>query len=320
MPSSKYTLRLIIFIASCILVLAIFSYFTTDLNDLREKEIFFKIRLPRLLMGFIAGAVLSIAGLSFQTIFQNPLASPFTLGVASGASLGAAIIIKANIHFEIFGVSASFLGAFAGSLISVFFIVSMMRLKKTDRSYTMLLSGIAFSFFASSMILLLNYLGDITDSFKMARWTMGTLDVIDYAPVLRAMPFLIVSLGVVLYYYRELDIIIFGKDFAYSKGVDTEKIERIFFILISFSVGGIISVCGPIAFVGLIIPHLVKLIMKMRHIQLSIACVFAGGTFLSLCDILARMLLKTSQLPIGIITSSLGAPFLIFLLIKKSSK
>ena len=320
MLSDKDTLRILIFSIICISLISIFSFLSTDLDQPKEREIFYRIRLPRLLLGFTAGAVLSIAGLSFQTIFQNPLASPFTLGVASGASLGAAIVIKTGLSKSIMGISPSFIGAFAGSLLSVFFIVGMMRLKKTDRNYTMLLSGIAFSFFASSMILLLNYIGNIADSFKIARWTMGTLDVIDYAPVLRALPFLIISLGVVLYYYRELDIIIFGKDFAYSKGVDTEKIEMVFFILISFSVGGIISICGPIAFVGLIIPHIVKLILKMRHFHLAIACVFAGGTFLSLCDIFARILLGNAQLPIGIITSSLGAPFLIFLLIRKSSK
>jgi iron complex transport system permease protein len=263
------------------------------------------------------GAILSMAGLSFQTIFSNSLASPYTLGVASGASLGAAVVIKFNLEYSYGYFSTTFLGAFLGALISIIFIYFIVEIKRQDRTFVMLLAGVAFTFFASSMTLLLQYIGDISHSFKLLRWTLGSLDVVDFTPVIKVFPFFIIMIVIMFYYHRELDIILYGKEFSVSKGVDIEKLEKRFFVIVSIAIGSVIAISGPIGFVGLMVPHIIKRMFPYEHKVLALFSMFGGGVFLVFCDFLTRNIISGSQMPVGIITSFLGAPFFIFLLLAK---
>ncbi|MGM0608276.1 MAG: FecCD family ABC transporter permease [Candidatus Muiribacteriota bacterium] len=312
----KNNLKLIIFCAVSLLIV-FFSLYPGekyDLNDERQLQIFLNMRLSRVLLGFISGAILALAGLCFQTLFQNPLASPFTLGTASGAALGAASMMKAGVTGVLFGISFLMLGAFGGALLSVFFIFTIIRLKKADRSYVMLLAGVAFNFLASSIVLFLQYVGDLSISFRLARWTMGSLDTVSFDPVLRLFIFFILIISGILYYYRELDIMLFGEEIAKSRGVDTLKVERNLLILVSIAVGSVTALCGPISFVGLMVPHIVKKFFRINHLKLALGCVFGGGAFLSFCDALSRGIFPGSQLPVGIVTAFLGAPFFLYIL------
>ncbi|MFA5478393.1 MAG: iron ABC transporter permease [Candidatus Muiribacteriota bacterium] len=319
MLSRKLIIKYIVFFSICfvLFVAALFMGEKYNLSDERQLTIFLNLRLSRVILGFLAGGILALAGLSFQTLFQNSLASPFTLGIASGASLGAAVVMKTGFIWIIPGISALMAGSFAGALLSVLFIYTIVNIKKSDRSYVLLLGGVAFNFFASSIVLFLQYVGDLSVSFRLARWTMGTLDSVDFIPVLRLIPFFLLIISVSLYYYRELDILVFGEELAAVRGVDVKSLEIKFFIIVSMAVGSVVSLCGPIAFVGLMVPHIVKQIFDIKHFSLSIACIIAGGSFLVFCDGLSRILITGSQIPVGIITSFLGAPFFLFLLLKK---
>ncbi|MCK9225264.1 MAG: iron ABC transporter permease [Candidatus Muirbacterium halophilum] len=288
-----------------------------DFSNENDIAVFFNFRLSRVLLGFFAGTILALGGLSFQTIFQNELASPYTLGIASGASLGAAFFIKFQPAFRIPYFSWEFVGAFSGALLSLIFIKSVFAIKRSDSRFTILLAGIAFNFICTSMIMVLQYIGDITHSFKLARWTMGSLDLLDMEPVLKMFPFFIIVIYVVFSYSRELDIMLYGNELAHTKGVDVAKIENRFFILISIAVGAVVSICGPIGFIGLMVPHILRLVFGYKHNILGIASIIGGGAFLVFCDALSRSLFSTNQIPVGIVTSLLGATFFLYMLLKK---
>ena len=171
----------------------LFAGESLDLSSKNDMTVFINFRLSRVLLGFFAGTILALGGLSFQTIFQNELASPYTLGIASGASLGAAFFIKFQPSFNIPFFSWEFAGAFSGAILSLVFIKTVFAVKRSDSRFTMLLAGIAFNFICTSMIMVLQYIGDITHSFKLARWTMGSLDLLDMEPVLKMLPFFFIS-------------------------------------------------------------------------------------------------------------------------------
>ncbi|MDD2715262.1 MAG: iron ABC transporter permease [Candidatus Wallbacteria bacterium] len=291
-----------------------------DFHDDYQRDIFINLRLSRVLLAFASGAILSLSGLCFQTLFNNPLASPYTLGVASGASLGAALMIKLGLNFSLFGVSAVFLGAFLGALISIFFIYGLSLLKRSDRMYVLLLSGIAFNFFAGSMLMFLQYLGDLSQAYQILRWTMGSLDSVDFSPILRLLPWFLLIIFLIFYYYRELDILLFGEEMALSKGVEVKKIQLQFFFLTSVSVGAVVAVCGPIGFVGLMVPHMVRRMTGSAHLTLAFVTIFFGGFFLTFCDTLGRTMMTNNEIPVGIITALLGGPFFLYLLFSGREK
>jgi len=288
-----------------------------DFTNPIQKKIFLNLRLSRVLLSFSCGAILALSGLSFQTLFNNPLASPYTLGIASGASLGAAITIVAGLNYEFFGFSSIFISTFAGAFLTISFIVGISKIKRTDRVFVLLLSGIAFNYFSSALVLLLQYIGGTEFSFQIARWSMGSLESVDYSPFLHILPFLALIIILVFSYYRELDVLLFGNEFAKSKGVEIKRVQNRFFILISIAVGSVVAVCGPIGFVGLMIPHMARRLFGANHLPLAFMSIFMGGFFLTLCDTIGRSAVNDIQIPVGIITSLIGGPYFLYLLFSK---
>ena len=281
--------------------------------------IFFRIRLPRIFLGVLTGASLAVAGVVFQALLRNPLATPYTLGVASGSALGALLVIKSGLYFSFLGFSSVQLAAFAGSLLTVLLVYAISRRAGRISIYGMILAGVTISFFFSALILILHYLADFTETQQMIRWTMGGLDIVEYGVLLRTLPLLLVSFLVLWGMSRTFNILSTSEETALSKGVDVPRVQILAFVMASLLTGSVVALSGPIGFVGLIIPHLLRLLGGPDHRYLIPASILLGGGFLALSDTLARTLFAPVDLPVGIITTLLGGPFFLWLLIQKRS-
>lgn len=285
-----------------------------------DYDIFWKIRLPRICIAFISGSALALSGMAFQALFRNPLAEPFTLGVSSGAALGAAIYIQLGISISFGGISGISIFSFLGAILSILLVYSLTRVKKGFSSTTLLLAGVAVSFSFSSLILFIQYISDFSNSFRIIRWLMGGIEAIGFSPVLDILPFFIIGAFIVIYKTQELNLLTMGEEIAISRGVDFKRTQKILFIATSFMVGGVVAICGPIGFVGLIIPHLCRLIIGWNHKYLIPATILFGGMFLTLCDTVARTIMAPAELPVGVITALIGGPFFLWLLLSRKSE
>lgn len=285
-----------------------------------ESTIFWEIRAPRTLAAFLAGATLALCGMAFQAIFRNPLATPFTLGVSSGASLGAAIAVRLGFAFTVLGVSSTSLCAFVGAMLAMLIVYSLTRIKRGFTTATMLLAGVAVSFFFSSLILFVQYTSEFYNSFRLLRWLMGGLGMIGFDAVFGLLPFVIAGLIILLYLTHELNLLATGDDLAMSRGVDVDQTKRIVFFTVSLMVGGVVAVCGPIGFVGMMAPHICRLIVGPNHRYLAPASCLFGGAFLAVCDAVARTALAPAELPVGVVTALLGGPFFLWLLLSGSAE
>ena len=283
-----------------------------------DAIIFWQIRVPRVLLSLLAGAGLSLGGVVFQALFRNPLATPFTLGVASGASLGVTIAIVSGMHFSLLGLSGTSLAALSGAILSIALVYGIARASGKLSPTTMLLGGVAISFFFSSLILLLQYLSDAGSSFRILHWLMGDISRASMDSVLQLAPFIISGVLIVSLLHRELNLLSITDDMAASRGVNVDRSRQLLFFAVSLMVAGIITVCGPIGFVGIMAPHICRLIIGSNHRFLIPASLLFGATFLTVCDTLARNISSAAEVPVGIITAILGGPFFLWLLLRKN--
>lgn len=275
-----------------------------------DYKLFWDLRVPRVVVAFFTGALLGLSGLIFQSLFRNPMSTPFTLGVASGATLGTAFAI-------VFGF-LSFIAVFGfiGALMTIVILFTLTSKLKGYETSSLLLVGIALSFFYSAALMILFYLSDETQSYEIVRFTMGSLDVVGIS---KAMPVVIASallLLISLKYKNEIKLLLTSYDNAFLKGIEVQKVNTVLLVSVSIAIGIAVSITGPIGFVGLIIPHILKTIYKKSADKLLIPAFFYSGIFLVFCDLIARNLGTTSDVPIGVITSFLGGPFFIYLLIR----
>jgi iron complex transport system permease protein len=276
-----------------------------------DHKLFWDIRLPRVIVAFFAGAILALGGLIFQSLFKNPMSTPYTLGVASGSTLGVAFAI-------VFGFSSLLsLFGFLGALLTVFILFALTLKLKSYESNALLLVGIALSFFYNAALMILFYLSDESQSFEIIRFTMGSVDVVGLENTL---PITLASLGLLFltfFYKKELKLLLTSNHYAYLKGIEVKKVNTILLVAVSIAVGVCVSITGPIGFVGLIIPHIIKIIYKKSAEQLMLPIFFYGGFFLVVSDLIARNLGSSSDIPIGILTAFLGGPFFIYLIMRK---
>jgi iron complex transport system permease protein len=278
--------------------------------------IFWQIRLPRVLLAWIAGAGLATAGMAFQAMFRNALATPFTLGVSSGASLGAAVAVRLGWSGALMGVSWVSVGAMTGSIFSVAIVYGLTRMKRDCTTGSMLLAGVAVNFFFSSLILLIQYTADFYDTFRILRWLMGGLQMVGFQAPLRTLPFVVGGIALLALFANELNLLSIGEELAASRGVAVARAKTVVFLAVSLMVGVIVSACGPIGFVGLMCPHICRLVVGPDHRRLLPATVFLGGAFLVICDTVSRTIFAPTELPVGIFTSFLGGPFFLWLLLR----
>jgi len=285
-----------------------------------EGDIFWRLRVPRALIAFLAGAGLAISGMAFQAMFRNPLATPFTLGVSAGASFGAAVYVTLGFAFSFAGISGVSVFAFLGAVMAITIVYGLTKVRKGFSTATMLLAGVAVSFFFTSVILFMQYISDFTRSFRVMRWLMGGLEVVGYDSVLNLFPFVMIGVGVVFLFTRELNLLTTGEEIAISRGVEARKVKAAMFFASSLMVGGVVAVCGPIGFVGMMTPHICRLMIGPDHRFLAPASALFGGVFLTLCDTLARTAIAPAEIPVGVITALLGGPFFLWLLLVGSSE
>jgi iron complex transport system permease protein len=292
--------------------------FAIPFADNTDAQIFFVARLPRTLAGACVGALFASAGVVFQGLLRNPLATPFTLGVSTGAALGAVFAISFNWSLGFAGISAVPVAAFVGSLVAVAIVYALAQARHRGLSTTvLLLAGVTMNAFFSAMILFVQYFASFADTYRTLRWLMGDLDVSSYQPILAALPTMIPAFAVFAWLARPLNLLSLGPDSAESRGLDVAKAQRAAFLSASLATGAAVSIGGPIGFVGIIIPHLVRLLVGPDHRLVLPASALFGAAFLVGCDLVARTILAPVELPVGIITALIGGPFFLWLLIRK---
>ena len=282
-----------------------------------DAQIFFIARLPRVLAAALVGGALASSGAVFQALFRNPLASPDTLGVSSGAALGAVIAITFHLDFNLRGVSsiplASIFGAF--SALGIVYVLATARRRGLSTT-VLLLAGVTMTAFFSALIMFTQYLADFTDTFRMTRWLMGTLDVGGYTPLAAAAPLLIVAFAMFAVLPRPLDLLSLGADAASARGVDVVAAERAALVSASLATGAAVSISGPIGFVGIVVPHLVRLLVGSDHRLVLPASILFGASFVIVCDLIARTLFSPLEVPVGVVTALVGGPFFLWLLLR----
>jgi iron complex transport system permease protein len=284
-----------------------------------DAQIFFVARLPRVLSGAIVGAALAAAGVVLQAMLRNPLATPFTLGVSAGGALGAMLAIAVGLDVGVMGVSSIPVASFAGSLVAMTVVYWLASSQKRGLSTNvLLLAGVTLNSFFSALILFVQYLADFTQSFRTVRWLMGDLDVGNYNPILAATPFLVLAFIIFAMLPRTLNLLTMGEDVAAARGVEVINAQRMAFFSASLATGAAVSLGGPIGFIGIVVPHLVRLMVGSDHRVVLPAATLFGAAFTVLCDLAARTIMPPLELPVGIITALIGGPFFLWLLVKKS--
>ena len=284
-----------------------------------DAQIFFVARLPRVLAAALVGSALASSGTVFQALLRNPLASPDTLGVSSGAALGATLAITFNLDVTVAGVPPIPLASFAGSLAALGIVYVLATARRRGLStMVLLLAGVTMGAFFSALIMFTHFLADYTETFRTIRWLMGVMDVGSYAPLLAVLPILALAGGLFATLPRSLDLISLGADAAAARGVDVLRAERTALVGASLATGAAVSISGPVAFVGLVVPHMVRLLVGSDHRLVLPASGLFGAAFLIACDLLARTLFAPVEVPVGIITALIGGPFFLWLLVRRT--
>ena len=288
-------------------------------NNNVDAQIFFVARLPRVLAGGLVGATLAAAGVVLQALLRNPLATPFTLGVSAGASLGAMLAVTLKLELSVLGITSIPLASFAGSLVATAIVYALASSQRRGLSTNvLLLAGVTLNAFFSALILFVQYLADFAEALRAIRWMMGGLDVASYVPIVAALPLIVISFGAFAMMTRTLNLLSVGTEAAASRGVNIIGAQRLAFLSASLATGAAVSLGGPIGFIGIIVPHLVRLIVGSDHRIVLPASALFGAAFLVLCDLAARTMMSPLEIPVGVVTALIGGPFFLWLLVRRS--
>jgi iron complex transport system permease protein len=284
-----------------------------------DAQIFFVARLPRVLSGALVGATLAAAGVVLQALLRNPLATPFTLGVSAGASLGAMLAVTSRLEFGLLGITSIPLASFGGSIVATGIVYALAVSQRRGLSTNvLLLAGVTLNAFFSALILFVQYIADFAEALRAIRWMMGGLDVAGYAPIVAALPFVLVAFVAFATMPRTLNLLSVGADAAAAKGVEVTSAQRLAFFSASLATGAAVSLGGPIGFIGIVVPHLVRLLVGSDHRIVLPASTLFGASFLVLCDLAARTVMSPLEIPVGVVTALIGGPFFLWLLVKRS--
>lgn len=286
--------------------------------DNPDAQIFFVARMPRVLAGVVVGAALATAGAVLQALFRNPLAAPETLGVSAGASLGATLAIFFDVSTTLGPYSpvavASLCGAL-GAMTTVYLLASAPR--RPMSTSVLLLAGVSLNAFISALIVFVQYMADYTQTFRVMRWLVGDLDVGSFAPVGSAALLLVVVLASMAPLASTLNVLALGTTAAASRGVNVDRAQRVAFFSASVATSAAVSLAGPVAFIAIVVPHLVRLMVGVDHRVLLPSAALFGAAFLIGCDLIARTIIAPVELPVGIVTAIIGGPFFLWLLIRR---
>ena len=277
------------------------------------SAILLKVRVPHAMLILLTGAALGGSGAAYQGLFRNPLADPYLIGVASGAGLGAVFAMSSGFPNGLLGLYAIPVAAFIGSVITVFLVYTLARVGKTVPATTMILAGVAVSSFATSLtsFLMLRSNGEL---HRAISWLMGGGTMGGWDPVLAVLPYILLGLGVLLISGHALNVLQFGDEQAHNLGLHVERTKLFLILAASLATAAAVSFSGVIGFVGLIVPHIVRILWGADYRRMIPLSIFGGASMLLAADALARTVLAPQVLPVGIITALAGAPFFLWLL------
>ena len=283
-------------------------------TDSFSRTLFFRLRLPRVLMGLVIGASLALTGGALQALFRNPLAEPYTLGVSGGGALGASLAIAMGWSARVFGIPLVFVASFAGAMLAVSLVRTIARTGAVVLPGALLLSGVAVNLVSAAGVVTILYLTDPASSMRILRWMIGSLDVVGLEPIGRMLLVLAPAWLALLALSRQLNLLAIDEDTAATLGVNIRRCEMMTHTLCSLIVGVTAATGGAIAFVGLIVPHAVRLMFGEDLRIVLPGSLLLGAAFLVLADALARTVLPSNELPVGAITGLLGGPAFLWLL------
>ncbi|HSE83849.1 MAG TPA: iron ABC transporter permease [Thermodesulfobacteriota bacterium] len=285
-------------------------------GDELARKVYLEIRIPRVLMAGVAGGTLAISGAGLQALFRNPLASPLTIGLSGGASFGALIAIRLGLVQTFLGFSSLSVFAFIFSVFTILFVYSVSKVRGVVATGRLLLAGVVANFLYSALILFIQFFSDFPESLQTMKWIMGSLDVVGLEPVWRTLIFTIPGCVILISIAKDMNLFALGDDVAASLGVNVDRMEKAIYFATSLASSAVISVTGPIGFVGLIIPHVLRMILGVDN-RVILPCSFLlGASFLTATDTISRTIISPIEIPVGIITASLGGLFFLWLLMR----
>jgi iron complex transport system permease protein len=278
------------------------------------------VRMPRVLLAFFVGGSLAMVGVALQALLRNPLADPFVIGISSGAALGAAIALLFGLGISVGSLSALPVCAFAGALLSLMIMYRISSAQFGFSVYTLLLAGVVLNAIFSAFIMFLTSIADPNRAFGMYAWLMGTLTGPDWATLGILVLYLGAGLIMLGMHAQSLNLLTLGEETARSLGVEVERVKKFVFLAAALLTGAVVSFSGIIGFVGLIIPHAVRLVVSADHRLLLPVAGLVGGIFLMLADTVARTALSPSEFPVGVITALVGGPIFLWLLTTRQTQ
>ncbi|MEY4480703.1 MAG: hypothetical protein RLZZ267_1381 [Bacillota bacterium] len=285
---------------------------------LTEQLIIWEIRLPRVIIGLLVGASLSLAGATLQGLLRNPLAEPYTIGISAGSSLGAVIVIYFKLSLFGLGIMTTLpFVSIIGALVALISVLLITRLSYTRlANETIILAGIILSSFINAIITLLISLSSKEEMSMILYWMMGNLGMKTWVHVWLMLPFFVVGSLILLLKTKELNALSLGENAASHIGVNVKKEKILLLLAATLLTGSAVSISGAIGFVGLVIPHLVRIVIGANHKNLLPLSMLIGGAFLAFADSIARTVIEPRELPIGVITALIGAPVFSWLLVR----
>jgi iron complex transport system permease protein len=288
--------------------------FSALFAESRAQALFFRLRLPRVAMAGLVGASLAIVGTALQALFRNPLAEPFTLGVSGGGALGASVAIALGLGASIAGVPLVFLAAFGGAAVAVLVVYQVAHTRTILLPGALLLGGVVVNITSGAGVLIIQYMTEYTRALQILRWMIGSLDVVGFDLIWRMLILLIPGWIALLALSRDLHLLAVGEETAASLGVDVQRVEKLVYAASALVVGVTVAVGGTIGFVGLIVPHAVR-IWFGEDVRIVLPCsLLLGAAFLILADTVARTAFGEGELPVGAVTAVLGGPLFLWLL------
>ncbi len=283
-----------------------------------HEAIIVSLRLPRVLLAAVVGASLAVAGGAFQGLFRNPMADPYVIGVSSGAALGAALAITFRPGVGLLGLGPVPLAAFCGALLTVLVVYNIARVGREVPVGNLLLSGVAVGAFLSALVSVVVVFSR-RQLHEIVFWLMGSLAGRGWVYLGAALPYLVLGTAVLLYYARDLNALLLGDEEATHLGVEVERVRRTILAAASLLTAAAVAACGIVGFVGLIVPHIVRLVVGPDHRVLLPVSGLAGSVLVILADLAARTVVRPIELPLGVVTAVIGGPFFLYLLRRSRS-
>jgi iron complex transport system permease protein len=278
-----------------------------------DAVILFRARIPRVLLAAIVGGALAVSGAALQALLRNPLAEPHLVGISSGAAL-AAVLALVTVPVVFGQAVIAPVAAFVGALVSIWIVVRLAFVGERVEPYTLLLIGVIYNSFTGALLMFINSVVDLYQAHGVLFWLMGHVGTREY-PMLAALGvYSLAGLGLLFWHARDLDCLSLGDERAAELGVDVERARRMIFVAAALLVGAVVSVSGLIGFVGLVVPHLMRLVVGADHRLLLPASYLAGAIFLVWADTVARTVLGVTEIPVGVVTALVGAPVFAYLL------